>query len=495
MTQIQSNGTGGGNWNAGTTWQGGVVPTTQDWDILGGDTVVVNDAETVTGHGYIGDTIASASDPPAVLDIQEGGCLTCCNLTHAEYGIVRMAANTILVVGSLTQQNKAYLWGGGDLIMQSGATILGIADGGYFLPEGYGGDARTITVRDVQNIQLQFAGGNSYWANFGPNDGYGYNSPDPFLVISFDSAPGGAVGNVSNIDLNFVAPGATVTDYGLPWNANSSAGFPLVWAILNGEYLDVQISIYTISSTQWQWSFVLPSDTPIGSNLLVTTQWDDGSGNQFQQQFRATVQGPWITAGTGAGQINPDGGAVPASNLPADQQTAILTQATTAATQSTTAATQATAAAGSATTAATQATTAATQATSAATQTTAGNIRGAVGMAAANLDTQIGTLATPTNITAGTITNVTNLTNAPTAGDFTTAMKTSLNASTPSVSGLTTAQATQLANLAKRFCGAGGAVTLDLAAETLTVKNADGSTAYTQSFTVTPVSQTFNPAT
>ncbi len=40
-------------------------------------------------------------------------------------------------------------------------------------------------------------------------------------------------------------------------------------------------------------------------------------------------------------------------------------------------------------------------------------------------------LATPTNITAGTITTVTNLTNAPTAGDFTAAMKTSLNAATP----------------------------------------------------------------
>lgn len=35
-------------------------------------------------------------------------------------------------------------------------------------------------------------------------------------------------------------------------------------------------------------------------------------------------------------------------------------------------------------------------------------------------------LASPTNITAGTITTVTNLTNAPTSGDFTTAMKTSL---------------------------------------------------------------------
>lgn len=40
-------------------------------------------------------------------------------------------------------------------------------------------------------------------------------------------------------------------------------------------------------------------------------------------------------------------------------------------------------------------------------------------------------VASPTNITAGTITTVTNLTNAPTAGDFTATMKTSLNASTP----------------------------------------------------------------
>lgn len=43
------------------------------------------------------------------------------------------------------------------------------------------------------------------------------------------------------------------------------------------------------------------------------------------------------------------------------------------------------------------------------------------------------TLASTTNITAGTITTATNLTNAPTSGDFTAAMKTSLNAATPAV--------------------------------------------------------------
>jgi hypothetical protein len=44
-----------------------------------------------------------------------------------------------------------------------------------------------------------------------------------------------------------------------------------------------------------------------------------------------------------------------------------------------------------------------------------------------------GTIANTTNITAGTITTTTNLTNAPTAGDFTAAMKTSLNNATPTV--------------------------------------------------------------
>lgn len=48
---------------------------------------------------------------------------------------------------------------------------------------------------------------------------------------------------------------------------------------------------------------------------------------------------------------------------------------------------------------------------------------------AADAVTKIQTgLATPTNITAGTITTVTNLTNAPTNGDLTATMKTSVNA-------------------------------------------------------------------
>ena len=45
-------------------------------------------------------------------------------------------------------------------------------------------------------------------------------------------------------------------------------------------------------------------------------------------------------------------------------------------------------------------------------------------------------IASPTNITAGTITTVTNLTNAPTAGDLTATMKTSITAAVPTVAGI-----------------------------------------------------------
>ena len=48
-------------------------------------------------------------------------------------------------------------------------------------------------------------------------------------------------------------------------------------------------------------------------------------------------------------------------------------------------------------------------------------------------------LATPTNITAGTITTVTNLTNAPSNGDFTSTMKSSITAAVPDTTSIVTA--------------------------------------------------------
>lgn len=100
----------------------------------------------------------------------------------------------------------------------------------------------------------------------------------------------------------------------------------------------------------------------------------------------------------------------------------------------------------------TSVTTAATAATPIAASVT-GAVGSVTGLTASNLDATIssrmatysqptgflaatfptGTVANTTNITAGTVTTATNLTNAPTAGDFTATMKTSLNAATPAV--------------------------------------------------------------
>ena len=73
-------------------------------------------------------------------------------------------------------------------------------------------------------------------------------------------------------------------------------------------------------------------------------------------------------------------------------------------------------------------------------------------------------LATPTNITAGTITTVTNLTNAPTAGDLTSTMKTSVTAAASA------AAPTVALNTAQTL---GAARALDLIADTsLTLNDA-----------------------
>jgi len=75
---------------------------------------------------------------------------------------------------------------------------------------------------------------------------------------------------------------------------------------------------------------------------------------------------------------------------------------------------------------------------------------------------QIDDLATPTNITAGTITTVTNLTNAPTNGDLTATMKTSVTtaatAATPTAAAVTGAVGSVTGNVGGNVIGTVGSV-------------------------------------
>lgn len=72
-------------------------------------------------------------------------------------------------------------------------------------------------------------------------------------------------------------------------------------------------------------------------------------------------------------------------------------------------------------------------------------------------------IASPTNITAGTITTVTNLTNAPTVGDLTATMKTSVTAAVPTVAQIDT-QLTGTHGTGS-WVGLAGATAAEIAAE------------------------------
>lgn len=82
-------------------------------------------------------------------------------------------------------------------------------------------------------------------------------------------------------------------------------------------------------------------------------------------------------------------------------------------------------------------------------------------------------IASPTNITAGTITTATNLTNAPTSGDFTATMKTSLNASTPA--SITGAVGSVTGNVGGNVVGSVGSVTGNVGGSVSSVTGAVGS--------------------
>lgn len=92
-----------------------------------------------------------------------------------------------------------------------------------------------------------------------------------------------------------------------------------------------------------------------------------------------------------------------------------------------------------------------------------------------------GTIASPTNITAGTITTVTNLTNAPTSGDFTSTMKTSIGTAVAA-----SAVASVTGNVGGNVTGSVGSVT-GLTASNLdaTISSRLASASYTAAPTAT----------
>lgn len=237
--------------------------------------------------------------------------------------------------------------------------------------------------------------------------------------------------------------GATISGYRSIDGAAQAAITGTITELANGQY-KVALSQADTNGNNIGFLFTATSMIPVGYTV-ITTAADPTDAVRFGltalPNANAGANGGLPTGdanarvavqvGTGAGQINSSGGKVPATlastdvtgNVAADVQT-IKTQAVTCAAGVTVLASVGTAATSTAQTGDSYARLGAPAGASVSADIAAVNAK-TTNLPAAPAST--------TNITAGTITTVTNLTNAPTAGDFTATMKTSLNAATPSV--------------------------------------------------------------
>ena len=113
--EIFSNGTGGGDWNSGSTWEGGVVPVAEDHvGILAGDSITISSGQTVT---RIGTTNVSLTPTPGSLTISANATLINVSLTSSNN------LGTLTVEQGGTFNNKGFFYLDGTTVIDGQLTI------------------------------------------------------------------------------------------------------------------------------------------------------------------------------------------------------------------------------------------------------------------------------------------------------------------------------------------------------------------------------------
>ena len=128
MATISSNGTGGGNWSVGATWNGGVVPVsgTDDAIIVSGDTV------TVDGNNSVGSDPGAGNDGLTIEGTLDFGTLVVQRSRTVKGDIAVVSGGAITGTTSLW---GATAWMGAIYIDNSTTDIkyeLSVEDGGQF---------------------------------------------------------------------------------------------------------------------------------------------------------------------------------------------------------------------------------------------------------------------------------------------------------------------------------------------------------------------------
>lgn len=137
-----SNGTGGGDWNAATTWQGGVVPTTSSQvNIQSGDTVIVSDSEAFNSMSVNG-----------ILTINSTGTLT---MSGAGVVSVNGTINNSGILVNSVSSGSAFA-GSGTFNNLAGATVDFTAD--TFFPSQFQYIGWPNTFNFAANSTVEFGG-------------------------------------------------------------------------------------------------------------------------------------------------------------------------------------------------------------------------------------------------------------------------------------------------------------------------------------------------
>jgi hypothetical protein len=200
LPTLVSNGTGGGNWSAGTTWAGGIVPETND-----NVNIVGSDAVNSTGTRNCNQLSITSGSSLTVA----GGSLTVKN------GIINNGTITIENNANLIQVNNVANTGSGTAIVKRNSASIQLYDYTLWSSPVAGQNLRTFSNNTLANRFYTYnSTTNQYNAvdfsspvNFAPATGYLIRAPNTWAAATPNTFNGVFTGvpNNGNISLSALA--------------------------------------------------------------------------------------------------------------------------------------------------------------------------------------------------------------------------------------------------------------------------------------------------
>lgn len=276
LPTLVSNGTGGGNWSAGTTWAGGIVPETND-----NVNIVGSDAVNSTGTRNCNQLSITSGSSLTVA----GGSLTVKN-GIINNGTITIENNANLVQTALADTNS----GSGTAIVKRNSASIQLYDYTLWSSPVAGQDLRTFSNSTLVNRFYTYnSTTNQYNAvdfsspvNFAPATGYLIRAPNTWAAATPNTFNGVFTGilNNGNQGLSSLIPNqfyATGNPYPSTISAeafyteNASAGTLYFWRRTNGNIsTTAYATLNRAGSTTTSFGLTPSVDIAVGQGFIVS---------------------------------------------------------------------------------------------------------------------------------------------------------------------------------------------------------------------------------